>query len=183
MRSTVYDPPLAVLETERLRIVPLDGEAFEAARRNPDETEELRAAMEELAERAGEDRPFRFAWYTNRLIYRREDSALIGSVACMNSPEKDPDHLGLVEVGYSIDPPYRGKGYMTEALSALCDWILSQRKVYGVIAGVLDGNPASDRVLEKCGFTMTDHSDTLGLGVWKRIPPNHRPMRLWERFF
>lgn len=179
---------LTILETPRLRIVPLDRAAFDEKLHAPKDdpyfgTDAFQEAMEELAERARHDRPTRFAWYTNRLIYRREDNAYIGSVAFMNSPEKDPDKVGLVEIGYATEEPYRGQGYMTEAVSAMADWALAQPKVYGLIAGVLDGNPASDRVLEKCGFTRTDHSDTLSLTVWKRIPPGQKKMKFLERFF
>ncbi|MBE6659470.1 MAG: GNAT family N-acetyltransferase [Ruminococcaceae bacterium] len=180
--------PLVTLETERLRIVPLDRQAFdEKCHASADDPlfggDEFREAMEELAERAAHDKPARFAWYTNRLIYRREDGAYIGSAAFMNSPEKDPDKIGLVEIGYATEEPYRGRGYMTEAITAMAEWAFSQPKVYGLIAGVQDPNPASDRVLEKCGFVKTDHSDTLALSVWKRIPEGRRKLTFWQRLF
>ena len=187
-KDTAAYPPLITLETPRLRIEPLTREASDAALHAPDDDPifgeaDFREAMQELHERSSCDRPARFAWYTNRLIYRREDGVYLGSVSFMNSPEKDPDHVGLVEVGYAIDEQHRGQGYMTEALAAMCDWALAQPKVYGIIAGVRDGNPASERVLEKCGFVMTDHSDALALSVWKRIPAGSRKMTLLERFF
>ena len=72
---------------------------------------------------------------------------------------------------------------MTEAIAAMTEWALTQPKVYGLIAGVQDGNPASDRVLEKCGFQKTDHSDTLSLSVWKYIPAGRRKMTFLQRFF
>ena len=180
--------PLVTLETERLRIVPLDRAAFNEKLHAPADdplfgTAEFREAMEELAERASHDRPTRFAWYTNRLIYRREDGSFIGSAAFMNSPEKDPDKIGLVEIGYATEEAYRGMGYMTEAITAMAEWALAQPKVYGLIAGVQDPNPASDRVLEKCGFVRTDHSDTLSLSVWKRIPEGRKKMTFLQRFF
>ena len=180
--------PLTVLETERLRIVPLDRIAFDEKRHAPSDdpcfgTAEFREAMDELAERASHDRKSRFAWYTNRLIYRKADGAYLGSIAYMNSPEKDPDKAGLIEIGYATEEAYRGQGYMTEAVAVMTEWALSQPKVYGLIAGVLDGNPASDRVLEKCGFVKTDHSDALSLSVWKYIPAGRRKMTFLERFF
>lgn len=180
--------PLHTLYTARLRIEPLDRAAFDEKLHAPadDEkfgTEEFREAMQELAERAAHDRTSRFAWYTNRLIYRLADNAYIGSIAFMNSPEKDPDRVGLVEIGYATEEAYRGMGYMTEAVSAMTERALSQPKVYGLIAGVQDGNPASDRVLEKCGFVKTDHSDALSLSVWKYIPEGRKKMTLWQRLF
>ncbi|MBO5648571.1 MAG: GNAT family N-acetyltransferase [Clostridia bacterium] len=178
--------PLVTLETPRLRIVPLSPDAFEDALRTAQDpffcAPDTREAMEELWERMRRDRRSRFAWYTNRIIYRKEDGARIGSAAFMNSPQKDPDHIGLVEVGYATLEPFRGMGYMTEALIALRDWAMTQPRVRGLIAGVLDGNPASDRVLEKSGFIRTDHSDALHLTVWKYLPEGRRNMRFWERF-
>ena len=180
--------PLITLDTERLRIVPLDRASFDEKRHAPADdpmfgTEEFREAMDELAERAAHDRKSRYAWNTNRLIYREEDGAYVGSIAFMNSPEKDPDHVGLIEIGYATEEAYRGQGYMTEAVSAMAEWALSQPKVYGLIAGVQDGNPSSDRVLEKCGFVKTDHSDALSLSVWKYIPRGRKKMTFLQRFF
>ena len=120
--------PLITLETARLRIVPLDRASFDEKRHAPADdpmfgTEEFREAMDELAERAAHDRKTRFAWYTNRLIYRKEDGAYVGSIAFMNSPEKDPDHVGLIEIGYATEEAYRGQGYMTEAVGGVIRYI------------------------------------------------------------
>jgi len=175
--------PLVELQTPRLKIVPLSKEAFSKKLNSDFDGEEFHEAMCELQERAAADKPCRFAWYTNRLIFRLEDGAYIGSVAFMNSPEKDPDKVGLIEIGYSVKEEYRSQGYMTEAVNAMCDWALAQPKVYGMIAGVKDDNPASIRVLEKCGFVMTDHSDALSLQVWKKIPEGKQPLRFFRRHF
>ena len=183
MRLFAKETPLVTLETERLRIVPLTRAEFEREKNNTARGEGFPDAMAELAERARHDSRKRFAWYTNRLIYRKDDGAYIGSIALMNAPEADPDKVGLVELGYETLPEYRCQGYMTEAVGALCDWALNQPKVYGMIGGILDGNDASARVLAKCGFSMTDHSDALQLQVWKKIPDGHRPMTWKERMF
>ncbi len=180
MKHTEF--PLTTLETARLTIIPMTQAEFDAALHDPTRPDTFRAAMEELAERLRRDRKSRFSWYTNRLIYRKEDGAYIGSVSYMNSPKKDPDRLGLIEIGYETEEAYRGNGYMTEAVAAICAHALSQPKVYGIIAGVMDDNPASARVLLKCGFTMTDHSESLGLQVWKKIPDGRTPLRWWQRF-
>lgn len=173
--------PLVTLETKRLRIVPMTYDAFLHALHDDTVSVEDKEAMEELYERMRHDRKKRFAWYTNRLLYRKEDGVCIGSISYMNSPQKDPDHLGLVEIGYNTQKEFRGQGYMTEAVDAMCDWALAQPKVYGMIAGVRDGNPASSRVLEKCGFVMTDHSERLALQVWKKLPGDRKPLSLWDR--
>ncbi len=175
------DFPLTTVETARLSIVPMTRTEFDAARRDTTRPAAFHDAMEELYARFRRDRKSRFAWYTNRMIYRREDGACVGSISYMNSPEKDPDHVGLVEIGYETEEPFRGQGYMTEAVLAMCEHALSHPKVYGIIAGVLDDNPASARVLLKCGFVMTDHAESLHLQVYKKIPKGKKPLHRWQR--
>ncbi len=173
--------PLETIETARLSIVPMTQDEFFTSCRDETKTVDFREAMEELADRFSHDRKSRFAWYTNRLIYRKEDGACIGSISFMNSPAKDPDKVGLVEIGYTTEEAYRGQGYMTEAVAALCDYALLRDDVYGIIAGVMDDNPASSRVLEKCGFQLTDHSETLHLQVRKKIPAGKKPLNFFQR--
>ena len=162
------DPLYTEFRTERLRIVPQTREEMKAAKKDGPFSE----AVEELLLRARKDFRRRFGWYANRLIYRLEDGCLIGSLAFMNSPGKDPDRQGLVELGYETLEPFRGKGYMTEAVAAARDWAVSQPRVSGIICGVKRDNPASVRVLQKCGFRKTDESELLNLEVWCYFPEN-----------
>ena len=162
-RSGAERPLFAEFRTERLRIVAQTREEMRTAKRNGPFSE----AVGELLLRARRDLPSRFGWYANRLIYRLEDGCLVGSLAFMNSPEKDPDRKGLVELGYETLDPFRGMGYMTEAIEAARDWALSRPKVRGIICGVKRDNPASARVLQKCGFHKTDESELLDLEVWQ----------------
>lgn len=46
-----------------------------------------------------------------------------------------PDDTGKVEIGYSVAPSRRGRGYATEAAAALVEWVLSQPTVRTVVAG------------------------------------------------
>jgi ribosomal-protein-alanine N-acetyltransferase len=62
------------------------------------------------------------------------------------------DDEGTVEIGYSLLPPYRNKGYTTEAVEALVSWAFQHPEVARVIAEARPGNTASVRVLEKAGF-------------------------------
>ena len=56
-------------------------------------------------------------------------------------------------VGYCISSDYEGRGYMTEALTAMEDYVFSMWPwIDGLETGVFVGNEASRRVLEKCGF-------------------------------
>jgi RimJ/RimL family protein N-acetyltransferase len=58
-----------------------------------------------------------------------------------------------VEVGYWLGQRYWGKGIVTEALSALVDFIFKNEDIIRIYADVFETNEGSIRVLEKCGFT------------------------------
>ncbi|MBO4444909.1 MAG: GNAT family N-acetyltransferase [Bacteroidaceae bacterium] len=59
------------------------------------------------------------------------------------------------EVGYWIARPYWGKGFCTEAMRMIIDYCF-QEKGFSVLWGsYFPDNPASGRVMEKCGFVDT----------------------------
>lgn len=60
-----------------------------------------------------------------------------------------------VEVGYWIGKPHWDKGYCTEALQAIIDYCLNTKGFQTLWADFFVDNPASGRVMEKCGFTDT----------------------------
>ena len=51
--------------------------------------------------------------------------------------------------------PYWGKGYATEAARAVIDHAFTALGHQDLLAGARVSNPASRRVLEKCGFQWT----------------------------
>jgi len=57
-----------------------------------------------------------------------------------------------VEVGYWLGVPFWGEGYATEAVRALIDHAFDDLRFERLQAGARVSNPASRRVLEKCGF-------------------------------
>lgn len=59
------------------------------------------------------------------------------------------------ELGYWLGAPYWGKGYATEALHAVVDYAFTDLGHEALQAGARVTNPASRRVLEKCGFQWT----------------------------
>jgi RimJ/RimL family protein N-acetyltransferase len=62
------------------------------------------------------------------------------------------DYEGRREVGYWIGRAFWGKGVATGALRAFLAEV-TERPIY---AGVAEANVASIRVLEKCGFTISE---------------------------
>ena len=65
------------------------------------------------------------------------------------------------EIGYWIGASYWGQGYATEAVRALVDHALENGDHTALQAGARVSNPASRRVLEKCGFQWT------GVGLYR----------------
>lgn len=59
---------------------------------------------------------------------------------------------GMVEIGYGIKKEFEGKGYMTEAVTAMSAWALQQEGVFSVEAETDANNIASQKVLQKAGF-------------------------------
>jgi RimJ/RimL family protein N-acetyltransferase len=62
---------------------------------------------------------------------------------------------GSIEVGYWIGAPFWGNGYATEALRAIIDHAFDALGCQALQSGARVTNPASRRVLEKCGFQWT----------------------------
>ena len=60
-----------------------------------------------------------------------------------------------VEIGYMIAPAVAGRGFASEAAAALVDAVFNLTEARVVIANSRIVNPASRRVLEKCGFSFT----------------------------
>ncbi len=76
------------------------------------------------------------------------DDALIG--VCGIDPREDGP-----EVGYWLGVPYWGQGYATEAVRAVIDDAFGRLDHAMLQSGARVSNPASRRVLEKCGFQWT----------------------------
>ena len=65
------------------------------------------------------------------------------------------------ELGYWLGVPYWNRGYATEAVRAVIDHAFGDLEHDAMQAGARVSNPASRRVLEKCGFQWT------GVGLYR----------------
>jgi len=75
------------------------------------------------------------------------DGELIGSIGCAQ-----PDlNLGEIKFGYALSRAYWGHGYMTEALTAVINHLFALG-YNRITANHYLENPASGRVMEKCGL-------------------------------
>jgi RimJ/RimL family protein N-acetyltransferase len=77
------------------------------------------------------------------------DGTVIGGCGLVRLGDPDP------ELGYWIGVPYWGRGYATEAVRALIDHAFGALGCERLAGRARVSNPASRRVLEKCGFQWT----------------------------
>lgn len=81
-------------------------------------------------------------------IESKESSELIGDTG-VNEVEGS---VNEVEIGYSICKQYSGKGYATEAVIAMTNYIVNTFKIKTLYGRVMKGNVASVKIMEKTGF-------------------------------
>jgi RimJ/RimL family protein N-acetyltransferase len=74
------------------------------------------------------------------------------------------EHIKSGRFGYWLGEPYWGRGIMTSAVQVTSDYVLNRFDIVRLEASVFAWNPASMRVLEKCGFSR---EGVLRLSVFK----------------
>jgi [ribosomal protein S5]-alanine N-acetyltransferase len=98
------------------------------------------ALVEKITEQQG--RPVHWA-------IRNADDYLIGGCG-FDGFQLGVSHRG--EIGYWLAKPYWGRGIMTAVVQRLCRHAFEEFGLVKITAHVFRHNPASARVLEKCGF-------------------------------
>jgi RimJ/RimL family protein N-acetyltransferase len=106
-------------------------------------------------------------WTHGFSIVHRGTGAAVGSCGFKAPPTAD----GAVEIAYGIDPDHQGKGYATEAATALLDFAFADSRVRVVRAHTLPEANASTRVLTKCGLRC----------IGEVIDPEDGPVWRWEK--
>jgi [ribosomal protein S5]-alanine N-acetyltransferase len=141
----------------------------------PDERDArfLRLRLEQMRREPGAAR-----WLVRALVLPSE-SAVVGTAGFhgppgVNGPEK-PDAL---ELGYTIFPAFRGRGFATEAAEAIIEWAREQG-IRDFVASVSPDNAPSLAVVRKLGFVQTgeqwDDEDGLELVFELALPHESVP--------
>ncbi|MGE8034389.1 N-acetyltransferase [Lysinibacillus sp. KCTC 33748] len=158
------------LSTKKLRVIPLNAKYLDLLI-NEEKTleielsvssnevfldEELRQALKFRLSKVLEDEE-NYIWYTNWVIVSKEKNCIVGGIMLKGLPNEQ----GEVVIGYYTFPQYQGKGYMTETVRVMKDWLLSQSHVKYVIADTDKNNIASHKVLQKAGATLYSESEKL----------------------
>jgi RimJ/RimL family protein N-acetyltransferase len=78
------------------------------------------------------------------------DGVAVGGIALQRGTDV---HRHTAELGYWLGEPYWGRGVTTAAVAHFVPWAMRTVPLERIFASVFASNPASMRVLEKCGFT------------------------------
>ncbi len=157
------------IETARLRLVPCSAEVAHAAgvdrakverllsARVPEEwpASDLRDFLPFYAQMIDED-PSQLGWGIWLVVEAREET-VIGDAGFKGGPDAE----GTVEIGYSILPAFRQRGYATEAADALIRWAFAHPRVRRVVAECLDDNTPSILILRSLGMQPRDRTGDL----------------------
>jgi RimJ/RimL family protein N-acetyltransferase len=165
------------LQTERLELVQLDGPSIDAwIARDARKLEELTGA------RFGEpvDAPPLFDADLPRIREILKDGAASGPWLFVLRDSREPVGAGgtsamgdgTLFLGYSVWPRHQGRGYASEAVTALCAHGLSQPGVTRIRATIPVGHAASERVAERAGLRR----------VGKDFDPDAGEVGVFERF-
>ena len=131
----------------------------------------LRIPSEPVFKQQFHDTGFWTEDYGRMLIVSPEDK-LLGSIWRF----KSIPYFDGFEIGYTtFDPQQRGRGIMTEALSLFTDYLFQSTKIHRVQLIIADGNIASEKVAQKCGFT---YEGTARQALFQR--GMHRDMKIYS---
>ena len=88
-------------------------------------------------------------------IFERDSASFIGIIEIHVKEKK-----GERELAYALSRSFRGKGYMTEAVRAVCDHIFYNPAVDVVSLRVLPANLPSQAVARRAGFVLEPQTDS-----------------------
>lgn len=94
------------------------------------------------------EHPHDAPWLLRAIVVRVGDRPAIGHIN-FHGP---PDERGVPEVGYSLLPEFRGKGYAIEAVRGLFDWARTEHGVTRFRASIGPDNERSQHLVGKLGF-------------------------------
>lgn len=93
---------------------------------------------------------------TTWAIVLKETNEAIGAMGYFTqSTSNIPIGKDDCEVGYWVGKPHWNKGICTEALRMMLDYCINIKHFDNIWCDHFTGNPASGRVMEKCGFKDT----------------------------
>jgi RimJ/RimL family protein N-acetyltransferase len=102
------------------------------------------------------ERPETQEWFVYALVLPDGARPMVGHAGFHGPPGinavKEPD---AVEVGYTVFPEYRSRGFATEAVSTLLRWASGKHGIRHFVASVAPDNTHSLALVKRLGFTET----------------------------
>ncbi len=165
-----------MIETERLKIIPLTYEEVILYKSNRNELENNLGLKESNSQHTGQfiemledkllpllkDKKDDYIFYTIWLATDKIENAIV----CDFGIKGIPDINNEIEIGYGTQEQYKGRGYMTEAIRGFINWVSCREDIRAVIAETDKGNIPSVRVLEKNDFSM--YKETEAAYWWRK---------------
>lgn len=118
---------------------------------------DLKEALEQTILPNVADTSKNYLYVTLWTMISKANNKMVGDLGIFGEPNKE----GQIEIGYGTYDEFRGKGYMTEAVSGIIKWAGTQPGIVSIIAGTEKTNPASFSVLEKNNFIKIGETEVL----------------------
>lgn len=149
------------METARLllrKFTPADAPALAAYRSDPEvsryqswESPVSTEEAERLAATFSAGDPRDPGWF-QYAVERRDAPGLIGDVGvCRNEDGRQ------AELGFTFAPEFQGRGYATEAVARMVEFLLVEERLHRVSAACDGRNARSAKLLERVGFRREGH--------------------------
>ncbi len=160
------------LETKRLTIRPIDiidkGALF--AYRSDEETNQYQGwipksigDVETFIGKTAENINEPLTWF-QLVIIEKESQKLIGDIGLHFFDDENKQ----VEIGCTLNKAYQNKGYATEALKQVIDYLFKSLNKHRITTSIDPRNKSSIRLVERIGFRKEAHfvESLLINGVW-----------------
>ena len=151
-----------LIKAKRVNVYPISDKQMEELILNQT-VPELKEAYRQMLNGCLEH-PDKREWYAVwNIELSGENKTVVGHLSFKGLKED-----GILEIGYGTNSGYEGRGYMTEAVSAVVRWASEQKGVKLIEAETDENNIASKRVLQKAGFVPNGKMGEEGPRyVWK----------------
>lgn len=90
-------------------------------------------------------------------VFRKESDDVIGYVQIKLSPITGK--IDVRELGYAMSKEYRRRGYMSEAVNAVCNHLFQNEHIKRITLEILPDNLPSLGVARKCGFSFVEEPE------------------------
>lgn len=98
------------------------------------------------------DHPADAPWLLRPILLRAADRATPSPAVGYLNFHAAPDERGMVEIGYTLLPWARGRGYAIEAVRAAFDWATRVHGIRRFRASVAPDNERSRNLIDRLGF-------------------------------